>query len=134
MLATINGRGTARLVPICFAADQTSAGLVIYSAVDEKPKSVSDPRELARVHDIRERPRVTVLVDEWTEDWSALRWLRLEGTATLLEPPTASESTEPEHARAVQLLRARYPQYAGHALEAQPVIRIVIERTSSWSA
>ena len=34
---------------------------------------MADPRDLARVHDIEQRPRVAVLVDRWDEDWSAPR-------------------------------------------------------------
>lgn len=127
VLATIRPDGSARLVPIAFVADK---GL-IYTPLDEKPKSVADPRDLARVHDIEEDPRVSVLVDSWDEDWSALGWLRLDGTARLISP---DDESAPEHANAVGLLRAKYEQYSSHALEARPVIRIEIERSRSWFA
>jgi PPOX class probable F420-dependent enzyme len=131
VLATINDRGTARLVPIAYVPVLGDDGLRIYSALDEKPKSVADPRDLARVRDLSERPRVTLLVDHWDESWSALGWLRMDGTATLVEP------TDPPgggHADAVRLLRDRYPQYATHALEQRPVIRIDVDRITSWFA
>lgn len=127
VLATIAADGAPRLVPITFAL----AGGVIYTPLDEKPKSVADPRDLARVHDIETRPPVSVLVDSWSEDWSALGWLRLMGTARLMGPDGDSA---PEHANAVRLLRAKYAQYAGQALESRPMIRIQIERTRSWFA
>lgn len=101
---------------------------MIYTAIDEKAKSVADPHALARVRDVGTRPRVAVLVDQWDEDWARLAWVRLEGTATVLEPSPA------EHSIAVVLLRERYPQYATHKLEARPVIRIEVERVSGWSA
>jgi PPOX class probable F420-dependent enzyme len=122
VLATIADDGAPRLVPIAFAY----ADGVIYSALDEKPKSVSDPHELARVRDISQRPQVSVLVDEWDEDWTKLAWLRLVGRASILE------SGAPEHADAVRLLRDRYPQYASHRLENRPIIRIVVDRSVSW--
>jgi len=130
VLATINDRGTARLVPIAYAPAVTNDGVVIYSALDEKAKTVADPRDLARVRDLRQRPRVTVLVDHWDENWLALAWLRMEGTATLIEP------TDPpaHHAEGIRLLRERYPQYAEHALETRPLIRIDVDRVSSWAA
>jgi len=148
-------------VPIAFAFRDESSGLVLYSALDEKRKAVADPRMLARVHDIGTRPRVAVLVDRWDEDWSRLAWVRIDGTATVLEPPqggaVASASMrrppadaqqrpagrpaemEPspsaaEHSLAVSLLRERYPQYATHRLESRPVIRIAVTRVSGWSA
>ena len=61
---------------------------------------------------LRDR-RVTLLVDRWSEDWSELEWLRLEGRARLLDPDDAPA----QHAAAVALLRARYPQYTGRPLE-----------------
>jgi PPOX class probable F420-dependent enzyme len=128
-------------VPIAYAFDDAPEGLIVYSALDEKRKAVADPRVLARVRDIGTRPRVAVLVDHWEEDWAHLAWVRLEGTATVLEPPqggavaAAAMGTPPaEHAHAVGLLRARYPQYATHALETRPLIKIAVERVSGWLA
>lgn len=106
--------------------------MVLYSALDEKRKTVADPHALARVRDISRRPRVAVLVDRWDEDWSRLAWVRLEGTATLLEP--FADDSAAEHSSAVALLRARYPQYATHDLESRPVIRVAVDRISGWSA
>ena len=117
-------------MPIAYAFDDTPEGLVVYTALDEKRKSVADPRALARVRDIGTRPRVAVLVDRWAEDWADLAWVRLEGTATVLEPPQRGT----EHAHAVGLLRARYPQYATQTLETRPMIRIAVDRVSGWSA
>lgn len=110
-------------------ADIDDRTLVMYSALDEKPKSVADPRALARVRDVLARPRVSVLVDHWDEDWSRLAWLRLDGVAALLEP-TGTDAAEQRVA--VRLLRNRYPQYATHRLEACPMLRIEIERVVAW--
>jgi PPOX class probable F420-dependent enzyme len=97
---------------------------VIWSPIDEKPKHASDPRELARIRDIGRDPRVTVLVDRWSEDWSELTWLRIEGQAGLVDSDPA----------VVAALRAKYPQYADHDLESRPMIRIAIEGSRSWFA
>ena len=132
VLATIREDGRPRLVPIAFAVAEDGGAMVLYSALDEKPKSVSDVRRLARVRDIAARPRVTVLVDRWSEDWSELAWLRLDGTASLLEP--ADPALAAEHSLAVSLLRARYPQYATHRLDELPILRIAVEHRSEWQA
>jgi PPOX class probable F420-dependent enzyme len=124
VLATIAPDGLPRLVPIAFAYSDS----VIYTALDEKPKTVADPHDLARVRDIAARPEVSVLVDQWDEDWTKLAWLRLIGRASILESGVG------EHAIAVALLRERYPQYASHRLEDRPIIRIAIERSVSWPA
>jgi PPOX class probable F420-dependent enzyme len=118
-------------VPIAFAFIDAPDRLILYTALDEKRKSVADPRNLARVLDIGARPRVTVLVDHWDEDWSRLAWVRLEGTATVLEP---TDKSGPEHTRAVGLLRARYEQYERQRIETRPVIRIAADKVSGWSA
>jgi PPOX class probable F420-dependent enzyme len=132
VLATLRADGMPRLVPLAFAVDSDSSPLVIYSSLDEKPKSVADVHELARVRDIAARPRVGLLVDRWSEDWRDLEWLRLDGVARLLEPGAGDDAVE--HGRAVELLRARYPQYATQRLEERPVLRITVERVAGWSA
>jgi PPOX class probable F420-dependent enzyme len=93
-LATIAADGRPRLVPICFVVTED----VIWSPIDEKPKSTADPLALARVRDMRRRPDVAVLVDRWSEDWTELAWLRIEGHAELV----ASEES------VIQALRAKY--------------------------
>jgi PPOX class probable F420-dependent enzyme len=132
VLGTTAADGRPRLVPMVFAVAAADDGVtVLYSALDEKPKTVSDPHQLARVRDIVERPAVSVLVDRWDEDWSRLGWLRLDGRATLLEP---TDPDAGEHAAAVLLLRDRYAQYASHKLEERPVLRVEVDRVVDWSA
>jgi PPOX class probable F420-dependent enzyme len=108
-------------VPVCFVVIDD----VVWSPLDEKPKSVDDPRRLARVRDIERDPRVSLLVDRWSEDWAELAWMRLEGHAALTE--TADPSI-------VEALRAKYRQYADQDLESRPMIRITIERSMGWDA
>ena len=129
VLGTVAPDGRPRLVPICFAHGGTQTPIRLYSPLDDKPKRVSDPHDLARVRDITSNPDVSLLVDRWSEDWSALGWLRLDGHAEILEPGTPRS---PEHRTAVAALRLKYPQYADHRLEERPLIRIAIERARSW--
>jgi PPOX class probable F420-dependent enzyme len=126
-LATIAADGSPRLVPICYVVLGMMT-VVVYTPLDDKPKRVADVRDLARVRDILVRPDVGLLVHRWSEDWSKLGWLRLRGTAALLEPATNRD----EHAAAVAALRSKYPQYATHGLETRPLIRIAVTGASSW--
>jgi len=121
-LATIASDGSPRLVPICFVLD----GDVVISPLDEKPKQATDPHDLARVRDVLARPDVSLLVHRWDEDWSRLGWVRLHGTARVLEPD------DPEHAAAIVPLRSKYPLYASQAIDARPMIRIQLDRATSW--
>jgi len=132
VMATIRPDGEPRLVPVCFVLADEPDDLgrpILYSPIDEKPKQSSDPRRLGRVQDLLILPAVTVLVDRWSEDWARLGWVRLSGRGILLEPEPRERA---EHGRAVKALRAKYAQYADHALEARPIIRIAVDRIQRW--
>jgi PPOX class probable F420-dependent enzyme len=132
VLATTRADGRPRLVPVTFAMSSDAGGTVLYIALDEKPKKVADVHDLGRVRDILARPQVSLLAHRPSEDWGELAWVRVDGTARLLEP--ASDSDAAEHALAVGLLRGRYAQYATHRLEERPVIRIEVDNVAEWRA
>jgi len=117
-MATIRANRTPDLVPIVFAVD----GDLVYSAVDPKPKTA---RELVRLRNIRAEPRVQLLVDEYSEDWRRLWWVRADGIARV-----AAAGTERE--RAIELLRAKYPQYATLAGEFGAAIVVKVVRWTGW--
>lgn len=130
-LATIAPSGLPRLVPICFVVASASSrdAIRIHSPIDDKPKASGDPFRLARVRDIVARPRATLLVDRWSEDWGRLFWIRIEAAASIVEP---SGPDGREHAAAVGALREKYPQYEAHRLEARLLLRFVVERVVTW--
>lgn len=128
ILVTIAADGRARPVPICFVLDPDRP--VLYTPLDEKPKTVDDPRQLARARDIEADPRVAVLVERWDEDWANLAWLRCAGAASMIE----AETSTADRTAAIAALREKYPQYSAHDLEARPIIRVTIERATSWGA
>ncbi|HEY7350728.1 MAG TPA: TIGR03668 family PPOX class F420-dependent oxidoreductase [Ktedonobacterales bacterium] len=122
-LATADAQGCPFVVPICYAFD----GFSVYSALDEKPKSVA-PTRLKRVRNIQANPRVALVIDDYSEDWRALAYIQIRGRADLLVEGTG------EHAEAIRLLRAKYPQYRAMAIDQQPVLRITPEAIVSWGA
>jgi len=131
-LATLDPNGRPRLVPCCYAPDPVSDRL--WTPIDEKPKRSADPRQLGRVADLAAWPAVSLLVDRWSEDWSKLAWLRLHGTAVLLEPDDAGAAALEERRLAIGLLRGRYAQYRDHDLEARPIIAVAITAAVRWAA
>ncbi|MGZ8527873.1 MAG: TIGR03668 family PPOX class F420-dependent oxidoreductase [Candidatus Limnocylindrales bacterium] len=132
VLATIDPAGRPRLVPICFVVGRGGGSWpAIYTPIDGKPKTGADPHRLARVRDIAARPEVSLLVQRWDEDWTRLAWLRLRGTAELIEPDDPAGAIE--RVDAIAALRAKYAQYAGHDLEARPLIRIRVAEALSWA-
>ena len=122
-LATADAAGRPHVVPVCYARD----GAAFYVALDAKPKRVA-PERLRRVRNILENPRAALVIDRYSDDWSALAYLLLRGPAELLPPGGA------EHARAVALLRGRYPQYRAMPIDTQPAIAIRAESVVAWGA
>ena len=132
VLATTAPDGRARLVPVCYALSDEVDRVgrpILYTPIDEKQKRTDNPHDVARVRDLFVLPELSLIVDRWDEDWSRLAWLRIYGYGELLDP---QPSEEVEHAAAVALLRARYPQYASQDLEHRPIIRVALERVVSW--
>ena len=98
-LATANAKGQPHVIPICFVFD----GEAVYSVLDAKPKS-TPLRQLRRVRNILANPQVSLVVDQYEEDWSRLRYVMMLGEARLLQEGA-------EWARAIAMLREKYPQY-----------------------
>lgn len=120
-LATADSEGRPHAVPVCFAfADDH-----IVTAIDEKPQRVS-PDTLRRSRDINENPRVALIVDHYTDDWSQLGWVQIRGTATRCTPG------EDPHPPGIRALRKKYDQYATHNLDERPLIRISPGSVRSW--
>jgi PPOX class probable F420-dependent enzyme len=95
----------------------------LYTAVDQKPKR---SRTLRRIENARRRPDVTVLVDDYDEDWERLWWIRLRGRARVLD-----DGSEREHALA--LLAEKYPQY-GADPPGGPVLAVDVTEVRTWSS
>jgi PPOX class probable F420-dependent enzyme len=115
-LATVDGQGRPHVVPICFAIE----GDTLYTAVDEKPKRT---RRLKRLANIEANPAVEVLIDHYEEDWSRLWWVRLRGSARVVDL----------HERALALLQEKYEQYRT-APPAGPLIEVAIEERVEWTS
>jgi PPOX class probable F420-dependent enzyme len=120
-LATLDAKRGPHLIPICFACN----GMVFYSAIDRKPKRVA-PNRLARLNNIKKTPRVALLVDHYDEDWTQLWYVLVRGEAELVASPA-------ERKHALQLLRAKYPQYNSDLLQDDaPILRIAPRRVTAW--
>ncbi|HEY1774994.1 MAG TPA: TIGR03668 family PPOX class F420-dependent oxidoreductase [Solirubrobacteraceae bacterium] len=120
LLATADRGGAPHIVPIVFAL----AGETIYNAVDRKPKRTSALRRLANV---RANPQVAVLAEHYSDDWSALWWVRAEGAARVIEAADA------EAVAALELLAQRYAPYR-EAPPPGPLLAIDVARWSGWEA
>jgi len=118
-LATIHPDGSPHIVPITFAVVDPA----VVTMVDQKPKTTT---RLQRLANIEADPRVTLLVDEWSEDWSRLRWARFDGTAEIHHAGGLWELAR-------DALVARYEQYRDQPPNG-PAIVITIEDVTGWAS
>ncbi|MFP3900740.1 MAG: TIGR03668 family PPOX class F420-dependent oxidoreductase [Acidimicrobiia bacterium] len=126
-LATVTADGRPHVVPCCFALDdgtdpgRLAPGDVVYSAIDAKPKSTL---ALRRLENLRANPATSLLVDHYSDDWSALWWVRLDGAGRVAE-------SGPERRRGLDLLAGKYEQYRREPPPG-PVVAIDVTGWRAW--
>lgn len=118
-LATVSASGRPSVTPICFVVEYD----IVWSVIDEKPKS---GRPLQRLANIADNRNVSLVVDRYDDDWSQLAWVILHGEADAV--PVSS------HPEALRLLRDKYPRYKAMDLENSLLIRIAVTMAVSWRA
>lgn len=111
-MASVDG-AEPHLVPITFG----TLGDLVATAVDHKPKST---KRLRRLRIIEANPNVALLTDHYAEEWSALWWVRADGTAEI--------TTTGECPDLVEALREKYPQYR----EQPPSGELIVVRVRRW--
>jgi PPOX class probable F420-dependent enzyme len=119
-LGVIDDDARPRVLPVTFAL----VGGEIWSAVDDKPKRVPGDN-LARVRWLRARPRSTLTVDHYAEDWSRLAWVQLLGETTIVEVAG--------HEPVLEALSARYQPYRERPPRG-PLLRLDPDRCVWWRA
>ena len=117
-LATVTPAGRPHVVPCCFVLGDD--GDVVYSAVDGKPKSTL---ELRRLDNIRANAHASLLIDHYADDWSALWWVRVDGSARVITGGA-------ERDRAIATLTTKYPQY----VQTPPAGAVVAIEVLHWRA
>jgi PPOX class probable F420-dependent enzyme len=132
-LATVTPDRMPHLVPVVFALVDD----FLYTAVDDKPKTTVALQQLANID---ATGRASLLVDEYTEDWSTLWWTGVDGSAQVL---TADSSERGRTARrrgrpgqvgvALEALTRKYPQYVSQP-PIGPVIALRVTRWQWWEA
>jgi len=122
-LGTVTAEGRPHLVPCCFAV----VGDTVVSVVDGKPKSTG---QLRRLDNIRARPAASLLVDVYSDDWTQLWWVRVDGRARVLEPAVLESGDEYEIG--VDTLVEKYPQYRADRPTGALVV-IDIDQLSGWA-
>jgi PPOX class probable F420-dependent enzyme len=114
--------GVVDLVPFVFAwlPEPAPLGRLVH-AVDHKPKR---HQRLQRLANVAAHPGVTVLVDHYEDDWTRLWWVRLRGTATVLDPAEQA---------GLDALAAKYPVYRDRP-PTGPMMSVRLDEVRGWSA
>jgi PPOX class probable F420-dependent enzyme len=107
-VATAGSEGRPHLVPVCHVL----AGEKIYFG------SGDDGR---KVKNLKENPQIAITVDLYSDDWSQLRGVMVQGTARLIE-------RGPRFKQARSRLYAKYPPYSKEAA-ISPSDSVVVEVT-----
>ena len=123
-LATTDVHAQPHLVPVVFVRMDED----IFICIDEKPKK---HRFLKRLANIKANPKISLLVDNYDDNWQELKWVRVDGTAIVLEN---TEESRVVFESVISMLRDKYPQYRTMDLSRGPLIRITINAIASWQA
>lgn len=119
-MATVSADGAPHLVPVVFAV----LGDVVYTGVDDKPKTT---RRLRRLSNVAATGRVSLLVDHYDDDWSRLWWIRVDGAAEVVAP------NSDVGVAAIDALVAKYRQYESMR-PTGPVIAVRVSGWRDWSS
>ena len=114
-VATVGGAGVPHVVPVCHAL---ANGKLYFGSGDDGRKA----------RNIAENPRVTVVVDAYSDAWSTLRGVMIQGRARLIE-------RGPGFRRARDLLYRKYPQYRREAALASSdsvVVEVTPTHVFAW--
>lgn len=121
-MATVDEKNNPHVVVIVYAFD----GKRLFTPIDEKPKKDSS-KKLRRIRNIENNRAVTVLVDQYNEDWSRLAWVQVRGRADILTDGRVYE-------KGISLLNEKYMQYSEMRLDDKPLIVVHPTKIVSWRA
>lgn len=122
-LATIDSEFKPHLVPVVFVFDGNS----FFVPVDEKRKTVK-PEKLKRIRNIQNNPNVALLIDEYSEDWTRLAFVMMQGKASITPFQIHGDI---QLQQAYKKLTTKYLQYQRIGLGEMCII-IKPEKVVSW--
>jgi len=127
-LATVDLECMPHLVPVVFVFDNDRDFYFI--PIDGKTKR-SRPENLKRVRNIKENPNVTLLIDEYNEDWTKLYFIMIQGKASIIGGKKSDQNEMSLLEKAHKLLRNKYPQYQKIGV-GEYIIMIMPQKVIAW--
>lgn len=114
-VATVGERGVPHLVPVCHVL---ADGKVYFGSAHDARK----------IRNLAANPRLALTVDRYSDDWSALAGVAVQGRARLIPKG-------PRFRRVRALLYAKYPQYLGEAALDETdsvIVEVTPDRVFAW--
>ena len=124
-LATVDRTFRPHLVPVVFVFD----GNHFFIPIDQKRKTVK-PRGLKRIKNLQDNPNVALLIDTYSEDWTKLAFVMIQGKASVITSRTQWNIDVKE---AYKKLTTKYRQYQKIGMSEMCII-IKPEKITSWGA
>ena len=125
-LTTASSNLQSYVTPVVFILYQNN----IYVPLDDKPKTIS-VKELKRVKNIEENPKVSFLVYHYEEDWTNLWFVMIIGHATLVELKGRTDKSRNEIGNIYTNFLEKYSQYTKINI-GRIYIKIKIDKTIYW--
>jgi PPOX class probable F420-dependent enzyme len=122
-LATIDTEFKPHLVPVVFVFD----GNHFFIPLDEKRKTAK-PEKLKRIRNIQDNPNVALLIDEYSEDWTKLAFVMIQGKASVASKTEGNIQVR----EAYKKLMTKYIQYQKVGVGEMCII-ITPKKVASWS-
>jgi PPOX class probable F420-dependent enzyme len=122
-LATVDFASKPHLVPVVFVFDANH----FFIPVDEKRKPAK-PEKLRRIKNIKHNPNVALLIDNYSEDWTKLAFVMIQGRASI----TSKTQGNIQLKEAYKKLMIKYLQYEKVGIGEMCII-IAPEKVASWS-
>jgi PPOX class probable F420-dependent enzyme len=126
-LATVDLECKPHLIPVVFVFDNDC----YFIPIDEKTKR-SRPEKLKRAKNIQQNPNVTLLIDEYNEDWTKLYFIMIQGKASIIGGKKLGKQNELLLLeKAHNLLSDKYHQYQKTGI-GEYVIMIIPQKVITW--
>ena len=125
-LATVDSECKPHLIPVVFVFDNYS----YFIPIDEKTKR-SRPEKLKRAKNIQQNSNVTLLIDDYNENWRKLYFIMIQGKASILGGKKLEQNELLLLEKAHKLLSDTYLQYQKIGI-GEYVIMIIPQKVITW--
>jgi len=125
-LATVDSECKPHLIPVVFVFDNYSYLIPI----DEKTKR-SRPEKLKRAKNIQQNSNVTLLIDDYNENWRKLYFIMIQGKASIIGGKQLEQNELLLLEKAHKLLFDKYLQYQKIGI-GEYVIMIIPQKVITW--